>query len=74
MQGTRTPEECESMYNNVLDFAINKEPFTKEEDEKMEKFARATKERNWDKIAKALKVCCFPVERSTFDVYHSICQ
>ena len=57
MQGTRTPEECEGMWNNYLNFNINKATFSQDEDNKLVNLAEEYNERNWDIIAASLKVC-----------------
>ncbi len=56
MQGARTPDECENMWNNYLNFNINKDSFTFEEDEILKNLADDHFERDWDTIAKLLKV------------------
>lgn len=56
MHGVRTPEECEHMWNNYLNFNINKGMFTKEEDHKLHNLVDDHNEKNWDEIASALKV------------------
>ncbi|CAL1292289.1 unnamed protein product, partial [Larinioides sclopetarius] len=55
LDGNRTGEECEMMWNNYLSIFIKKGPFTAAEDEKLKQLVEKYNGKNWDAIAEELQ-------------------
>ncbi|XP_042907761.2 uncharacterized protein [Parasteatoda tepidariorum] len=51
LQGNKTEEECEIMWNNYISYSVNKDAFSAVEDKKLKRLVDRYKARNWDAIA-----------------------
>ncbi|XP_055952564.1 snRNA-activating protein complex subunit 4-like isoform X2 [Argiope bruennichi] len=55
LDGYRTGDECEIMWNNYMSIFVKKDPFTEEEDRKLKELVEKYSGKNWDAIAEELQ-------------------